>query len=288
MALSTGAPVGPLQARYDAAGVLLGYFTAGGTEFSGGGGGSASIVLDVLEADLPAASASNDGLEYQITDRRGGCRVKSNGTSWIEQAPAINDVAGTTASTWAARGSGSAVGEIKRITNLGNNPNIFVVWDGTYWQPLGDRVCLYRMTTEITGTGTTTNTSTLPTVTIPASLLNLWGTLEAVLESDTNNTTPVEATWTCNWDGSDYAGTQGANRRLDMRRKWRNKGNAAIQSTITKGNSEAGGAIISNNSSTGDRTKNTANNLDITGSVVYTHATSITGTVKRYEIWWQL
>ena len=41
---------------------------------------------DITEANLAlvAASATNIGKEYWVTDRRGGCRVKSNGTTWVE------------------------------------------------------------------------------------------------------------------------------------------------------------------------------------------------------------
>lgn len=265
------------------------YFDVNGTvhAISGGGGGA---VADITEAELALipAAAGNLNLEYQVTDRNSGRRVKSDGTSWVNQGPGNDATAGIPTTTWAARGSAATVGEIKRVTDLGNNPNIFIVADGTYWQPFGDRVCIYRMAAEIVGTGTLTNTSTLPNVTIPANLLNLYGSLEAVLEANTNALTPIAATWTCNWDGADFAGPQGTNRRLDMRRKWRNKGSAALQNTITKGNSESGGPIIATTDSTADRTKNTATDLVVSGSVVFTHASAIVGTVKRYEIWWSL
>ena len=53
------------------------------------GGYDPKAVLTVTLAQLPVASASNIGVEYDVSDLNGGCRVKSDGVSWIQIAASL-------------------------------------------------------------------------------------------------------------------------------------------------------------------------------------------------------
>lgn len=72
-------------------------------------------------------------------------------------------------STWAARGSGSVVGEIKRITDVGPTGGTRMMWDGTYWRLIAPLDIIFD-TTLATGTASTSE-QILKQATIPAGLL---------------------------------------------------------------------------------------------------------------------
>lgn len=72
-------------------------------------------------------------------------------------------------STWAARGAGSVVGEIKRITDIGPTGGSRMMWNGTYWR-LVARTFLSFDTTLASGTASTSE-QIIKQVTLPAGIL---------------------------------------------------------------------------------------------------------------------
>lgn len=282
MAVTTTAPVGPLTRRYTTAGAVVGLFDAAGNEIETGGG---STVTDVLEAALPAASADNLGTEYQITDRRGGCRVKSNGTTWVEQAPAINDVDGIEATTWANRGT-ATLGLIKRITDLGNKTTVLAIGDGTYWQPLGGAQTIYALAAPITGAAGASSACTLPSITLPAGLMNINGGVEITIATHTlASTASVANTISYTFDGFELFGTdRTTNRRIYNQRIIMNRNSASVQTVLS--NASGTGAFEQAANDPKETTKATASAIAMAGTATATHASSITNQVDEFRVRW--
>jgi hypothetical protein len=89
----------------------------------------------------------------------------------FEELYAASSASSITSSTWAARGSGTATGELKRITDLGPTVGTLVMWDGTYWHLIGATDVIQNFTL---ATGTTgTSEQILKQITLPAGLLRL-------------------------------------------------------------------------------------------------------------------
>lgn len=241
-----------------------------------------SGIIDTLDTDLPAASVDNLGQVYFVTNEAGGTLRKSSGTSHVKIAPGVTEGVQSSA-IWSERGTG-ALGESKIITDLGNNALVEAIYDGTRWQPRGGRQLLYSLKAPLTGSGTTTYTVTLPSITIPGGLMGTNGALDIEMAA-TASTTPVASTPSITFDGYELAGNSGgANRRIRMSRRMRNENSASVQ-TVYANAGATGGEEFANNDHRGT-TKNTANDLVLTGTVVWTHASSITGTVNDLKVWW--
>jgi hypothetical protein len=249
------------------------------------GGGGAAEVEDILDADLPTPAAGNLNLMYFVTDVRGGVLKKSNGVSWVEVGPALNDVDGIPTVTMAAAiAAGGALGDLSYVTHASWNQPVLARHNGTRWKPFNARQLLYAVEAPLTGTGTTTYTITLPSITLVGTMLGLNGGFEFELAGQ-SNVAPVAATPSITFDGYELAGNNaGANRRIWMGRRLRNQNSASAQTIFA--NAGASGAFEFQNNDQRATTKNSANDLVIAGTVVWTHAVGITGTVNEYKVWW--
>lgn len=239
-----------------------------------------------LDAARPAASSSNVGRIYVSTDVNGGTAYISNGVSWVQLAANVNSQTGIPSTTWAARGSASTLGAgyIQRVTDIGNNVNVMIVSDGTNWCPLGGIQRLYSSTTPIAGAapGTTSDTATIPSWTVPGGLLASTFALVINLEAHAS-TTPIAATPALTLGGTDIFSAMGAFRRLLLRRTIRNK-TTGTQHIVEKATDSGARVIIDNDGQ--DKTKDTTGDLVLAGSVNYTHASGITATIDSYYVDW--
>lgn len=239
-----------------------------------------------LAASRPTASSSNIGKIYVSTDVGGGTAEISNGVSWIQIAANVNAQSGIPATTWTNRGSATTlgVGYMQRITDIGNNPNVIIISDGTNWCPFGGRQRLYTTTTPIAGAnpGTTSDTATIPSWTVPGGLMGSTFALDIVLNAHAN-ATPIAATPSLTLGGTDVFSAMGTMRRLLLAREIRNK-TTTTQHIIQK-STEAGGRLIVDSDGQ-DKTKDTTVDQTLAGTVNYTHASSITTTIDSYYVDW--
>jgi hypothetical protein len=241
-----------------------------------------SGIIDTLDADLPSASVDNLGQLYFVTDEAGGTLRKSSGTSMVKLAPGVTE-ANTGSSTWAERGT-AAVNTTKIFTDVGNLGIVEGIYDGARWQPRGGKQLLYSLKAPLTGAGTTSYVVTLPSITIPGGLMGINGELVIEMEAQ-GSTTPIAATPSITFDGYELAGNGfGANRRLWLGRRIRNENSASVQTVYAHAGST--GSFESANNDHRGTTKNTANDLVLTGSMTWTHASSITGVVGELKVWW--
>lgn len=235
---------------------------------------------DVTELTLPAAGAGNLGRRYWITDRRGGCRVKSNGTSWVEQGPAINDVADlSAAAAFGALPASPIVGQRIRVTNVGNNPNLELVWNGDWWAPRGGEQALYTLKAPVVATAGAA--LTIPDVLIPGGLMGAYGQLriEAAYQLSEN---AVTLTIAQDWDGAAMMAFTTAHQRAFWRREILNTAVAA--QVIPQRSTELGGET-STNTAGQTATKNTAVDRTIHGTVTATTASGThTTSLNRYNV----
>lgn len=254
------------------------------TVVSENGRGTRSGFIDTLQADLPSASVANMDQVFFVTDENGGTLRKSSGSSMVKLSPGVTE-ANTGSSTWAQRNATTPVANaVKIFTDIGNVATVEGIYDGSAWQPRGGRQLIYTLKAPLTGSGTTTYTINLPSITIPGGLLGANGGLDFELAAAAN-ATPVAATPSLTFDGYELAGNNGgANRRIWMGRRLRNQNSASAQTIYA--NAGASGAYEFQNNDHRSTTKNSANDLVVTGSVIWTHASSISGTVNELKIWW--
>lgn len=239
-----------------------------------------------LASERPAASSSNIGKIYLATDENGGTAYISNGISWLQLAPNVDSQAGIPSTTWASRGSAATLGAgyIQRITDIGNNVNVLIQSDGTNWCPLGGIQRLYSSTTPIAGAapGTTSDTATIPSWTVPGGLLASTFALVINLEAHAS-TTPIAATPALTLGGTDIFSAMGAFRRLLLRRTIRNK-TTGTQHIVEKATDSGARVIVDNDGQ--DKTKDTTGGLVLAGTVNFTHASVITTTIDNYYVDW--
>jgi len=244
-------------------------------------------VEDITEAQLALLTPSADflGREYDVTDRAGGTRVKNTGTAYREVSPGASEL--VTSSTWAARGTGAFVGQVKRITDLGNNPLIEAIWNGTYWVPRGGEQLFYNLDAEVLTASGTNRTVTFPTVTFPAGLFNIYGGFLA--EYLTNlDVDPTAVTDTLTFGSTAIVNNTGSatSERRYVGREVRNRGVANSQILIGRAAANEAGGYIFGTTGVGTPTENTANALTLTGSVAYTNPTGI-ATLHHYRVMWR-
>ena len=126
-------------------------------------------------ADVPVASLRT--AFGQPTTVAGVAASGTWGSADVPVASLLSAFNTAQTSTWAARGSGSYVGQVKRISDIGPASGTFFVWDGTYWRLLAGRLCILQRWGTVatpldTKTGATDHVFTLPaTPTIPAGLI---------------------------------------------------------------------------------------------------------------------
>jgi hypothetical protein len=259
------------------------YFSDGSSWSAGGGGASISAGID---ADKPAAASGNAGNAYFSTDVNGGTLYRSNGTSWVQIAAAVNNDAGPTATTWASRGTGSYVGELKRITDLGNNALVMARWNGTYWLPDGGRQLIYNLQAPVTASSGISSQATIPSVTIPGGLMNVNGGFEIEIHTHTaSDVVSVANTILYSFDGFQLFGTDNlTNFRLWMGRRVKNQNSASVQTVMS--NASGTGAFVVTNNGPKATTKNTATDLVLAGTATATHGTSIQNIIDEFKVWW--
>lgn len=241
-------------------------------------------VQDVLEASLPAASAANTGVIYFVADRNGGTLLKSNGVSLVQLASGVSE-GGESASIWASRGAGSVIGERKRISDLGNNPLVETQWNGSRWVPRGGRQLIYELGAPIVSPSGTGQVCTLPNVTIPGGLLGLTGSLEIELAWELGAGTPLTRVVAMGWGGSSIVDDSATlHRRFALRRTVRNTGVANAQQVLER---QADYATYQSINTTGQqKTKDTAADVVIDGSVTSSFGSAATAAVMEYRVWW--
>lgn len=124
----------------------------------------------------------------------GAITIGTTATVWVVTPLALN--ASTVAtlthptSTWAARGSGTAVGQIKRISDIGPTEGTLMVWGGTYWKLLYPAT-LFLDTTLYTASTLDTNENVLLSWLMPAGLLRCarkWDVFMVFAKDGTTNT----------------------------------------------------------------------------------------------------
>lgn len=244
---------------------------------------------DITEANLAlvAASATNIGKEYWVTDRRGGCRVKSNGTTWVEVGVALSDSNGPASSTWAARSTGAAAGDIKRITDLGNNPLVEAQWDAvnSLWRPRGGRQPIYQLTAAVTNTQVNPSL-TCPNVTIPGGLMNSRDgfLVEAAMDFGIAPSAVSEA---LTLGGSTLRNNTntGTSRRRWFTQRVLNDFATGAQFSLEKNSGGEYGAPGVATSVFNTLTKDTTGDLVIAGTMSCTSA-SATAKLYVYNVWW--
>lgn len=92
----------------------------------------------------------------------------------------------TVVSTWAARGSGSTVGQSKLISDIGGAAGTTVRWDGTYWRVTAPTFFVFDLTLNTEGAVTTD--VILKQATLPAGLLRLGRVVQFFVQFAKNNT----------------------------------------------------------------------------------------------------
>lgn len=238
----------------------------------------------VLFANLPAASAANDGDEVDVTDLNGGTRFRSNGVAWVQVSPGVTENA-VTYSTWADRNQGTPyLGQRKMFTDIGNQP-VPAEYNGTRWVPVGGMAKIYRQAGVVNGTAGASSTATSALVTLPGDLLGPEGgwVMEAAFSASAS---PTAATPAAAWDGSaTFDGVSvGTKRNVRIRRSCRNVGSDASQ-IINEAQGDLGGPGTGSGA-VQTFTKNTANDRTLQVSCVFTHASSIVATLHSFDVWW--
>lgn len=244
-------------------------------------------VQDITEAALALLTPSADfiGVEYDVTDRAGGTRVKNTGTTFREVSPGASEF--VTTSTWALRGTGAVRGQIKAFTDImGGLTNPEGWWDGTYWRPRGGLQLLYDLPGTLLGTSANPSVITFPTLTVPAGLMNIKGGFIFEFHSSvTDGTNATANTVALSFGGFELFGTdQGAAGRLWESRRVRNE-NATNAQTVMA-NASATGAYIAANNSPKTTNRNTATDLTLSGTITTTTGGARTAQLDELKVWW--
>lgn len=238
-------------------------------------------------ANRPAASAFLYDREYISTDEGGGDqRYWCDGTTWHQSGPGASEYDPVT-TTWALRGSGVAVGDTKVISDLGNNPAVEAIWDGTYWQPRGGRQQLYNLKAPVAGASSATPSVSLVTVSIPGGLMNINGGIafEALVNLDGD---PLTATDTLTFGGSNIMSNtaSGTSERRYFGRQVRNLNSASAQAVDNRASGAEYGTFGVGATQITTLALNTANTLDLAGSVAYTSSVAQIATLYIQRVWW--
>ena len=190
-----------------------------------------------------------------------------------------------TATTWAARGSGDAVGRVIRISDVGNNPLLRAEWDGTRWVPHCGRQLLYQVLAPVNGSAGASSTATSASISIPAGMLGVCGGLEIVADF-AGNTAPVAAIPQVAWGGNNtFDGlTVGTRRNVRVGRNIKNINSASSQ-IVSEGVAETGGFGSANGAAQAFSVDTTAA-VAVQVSINMTHATSIVATINKLQVWW--
>lgn len=252
-----------------------------------GGGGTASAVEDRTEAELALEppSAENLNVEYQITDRRGGTRVKSNGVSWVEQSPAINDLSGIPAAAWADRGSGTT-DDLIYITDASWNRRARFRHNGTAYTPDGDQV-IYNVDTPLSNSGTNTaSTVNFPNITLPGGILGTSGGFRIEVYT-VLNIAPTGSTDSLTLGGTAFRANtaDAANRRRRWITEVINLGADNAQLVTVRSAAGEYGAPGTFGTDPTELSKNSAGDLVIAGSSAHTFSSAaFVHRVLRYRV----
>jgi hypothetical protein len=278
--MATGTSVKAFKWLANSVGSLLGYIAQDGSEVELWKKGALTA--------RPAASAYNIGSLYFADDTDGGTLYGNfNGIAWTQVAAGLSgDTSAYTSTTWAQRGAGAFVGQIKRITDLGNKVNVFAVWDGTYWQPLGGSQTIYGLAAPITGAAGASSVCTLPSITVPAGLLNINAGLDIEIATHTlASTASVANTVSYTFGGFELFGTdRTTNRRIWNARRIMNRNAANVQTVFA--NASGTGAYEQAANDPKETTKDSTADIAMAGTATATHATSIQNRVDEFRVRW--
>lgn len=283
MTATTGSPVGPLHYRYNTDGTLAGIYTNNGEVFATGSNSAAAGSGVGLAAARPAASSDAIGYIYYSTDT--GIAEISNGVSYVQLAARVTAEDGIPAYTWANRPT-ATLGQIIRITDLGNKATVLAIADGTYWQPLGGAQTIYALAAPITGSAGASSACTLPSITVPAGLLNINAGLDIEVGSHTlSSVASVANTVSYTFGGFELFGTdRTTNRRIWNARRVMNRNSAAVQTVMA--NASGTGAYEQAANDPKETTKDSTADIAMAGSATATHATSIQNRVDEFRVRW--
>lgn len=240
--------------------------------------------IDVTVATLPAASTANTKQWFRVTDENGGTLYQSNGVSMVKMAPGLTeyDIASC---LWTDRGTG-VVGQVKRISNLGNNPLVEAVWDGARWAPRGGRQLIYSSRGNIDGASATTSAVTLPAVTIPGGLLGV----NFGLDVEVATHTLASAATTANTISYTFGGFElfGADRTTSRRiwngRRLRNMNATNVQTVMTSASGMGGFDAAANDPK--ETTKDTTADVAMAGTAAAVAGTALVNRCDEFKIWW--
>jgi hypothetical protein len=240
--------------------------------------------IDVTVATLPAASTANTKQWFRVTDENGGTLYQSNGVSMVKMAPGLTEY-DIVSCLWADRGTG-VVGQVKRITNIGNNPLVEAIYDGTRWAPRGGRQLLYSSQGNISGSSATTSAATIPSVTIPGNLLGLNFGLDIQIATHVVAGTATTAnTVSLTFDGFELFGTdRTTGRRLWLSRRIRNMNSASVQTVMSSAGGTGANEGVANDPK--ETTKVSTGDLVLAGTATAVAATAIVNRIDEYKIWW--
>lgn len=235
----------------------------------------------VETGDLPEASATNAGAFFWVNDENGGTQYRSDGVSMIKQSPGLTEY-DIPAVAWADRGTG-AVGQVKRITNMGNNPLVEAQWNGTRWTPRGGRQMIYDLAAPIENTGASPSV-TLPNVTLPGGSWGLSGGYEFELVADCAVQTPSARVVNVTYDSTQFINDSAAQRHAGYRRLIKNKGATGLQVVMEKNGDYD--TWLSGNQTVQQKTKDTTTDLVVAGTITMTVPVSDTLSLWHYRIYW--
>lgn len=281
--LSHGETVGPFQVgdtySITATGGQIVYTIDAFTTMPSTGGQN----LRGTRAQQPAASVGNYGWLYFVSDE--GVLEQSNGVSWTSAAGSTAADAGIPTCLWVDRGTATA-GLIKRVTDLGNNPNVLIIGDGTRWQPLGGQQTIYMLAAPITGAAGASSVCTLPSITVPGGLMGINGGLDIEIHTHTlASVASVANTISYTFGGFELFGTdRTTNRRIWNARRIMNRNSAAVQTVMA--NASATGAYEQAANDPKETTKDTTADVAMAGTATATHATSIQNRVDEFRVRW--
>jgi len=240
--------------------------------------------VSLLASALPAASSANAGTFYRVTDENGGTLYYSTGVSMIKLAPGLSeyDIASC---LWADRGTG-VVGQVKRISNLGNNPLVEAVWDGARWAPRGGRQLIYSSRGNIDGASATTSAVTLPAVTIPGGLLGVNFGLDVEVATHTLASAATTAnTISYTFGGFELFGTdRTTSRRIWNGRRLRNMDAANVQTVMSNASGMGGFEAAANDPK--ETTKNTTADVAMAGTATAVAGSALVNRCDEFKIWW--
>jgi len=242
----------------------------------------AGTTWQVTTANIPVASAALAGCLITVTDENGGTAYRCNGVSWVKQSPGLTEYDRSSA-LWTARGVG-LVGQQLRISDFGNNPMALAEWNGARWAPQAGCQLIYDLQTPLVSASSLTPSLNLPDVTLPGGSWGLYGGYELELVVELTAQTPTARQVTVNLAGSQIINDASVARHAGYIRGMRNVGSLTSQVVFEKASDYL--RHLSANQGVQTKTKDSATDLLVSGSVAATVTVADTITLWGYRVWW--